>query len=295
MGVEGIGASVVRKEDRRFITGKGHYTDDHARPGQTVAHFLRSPHAHAKLKKIDTTAAAAMPGVLAVFTGDDFALDRQVHTLKEQVVPDGEMVCALGYYSAEKDGLIPGFTKGGEGLTIIRGGEEAARKALKGNVWQYIAAGIGILLVSHFFLFMFLFLREPSLRAEKAEASESALLQAAQNGDAAAVQAQLANGTDANARDSESNTPLMLTRDPEVARRLIAAGADVNARNRSGSTPLIEAAKSGAAEVARLLVQAGADLEARETESNKTALEWAVQSEQEEVARVLREAGAKTP
>jgi len=91
----------------------------------------------------------------------DLHLDPSIHTLKEQVVPDGETVCAIGYYSAEKDGLIPGFTKGGEGLTLIRGGEEAARKALKGNVWQYVAIGIGLLLVSHFFLYIYLFLREP--------------------------------------------------------------------------------------------------------------------------------------
>ena len=76
MTATGIGAPVRRKEDQRFITGKGHYTDDHARPAQTVAHFVRSPHAHAKLKRIDTKAAAAMPGVLAVYTGDDFALDK---------------------------------------------------------------------------------------------------------------------------------------------------------------------------------------------------------------------------
>ena len=66
MTATGIGASVRRKEDQRFITGKGHYTDDHARPGQAVAYFIRSPHAHAKLKKIDTAAAASMPGVIAV-------------------------------------------------------------------------------------------------------------------------------------------------------------------------------------------------------------------------------------
>lgn len=48
MTATGIGAAVRRKEDHRFITGKGHYTDDHARPGQVVAHFIRSPHAHAK-------------------------------------------------------------------------------------------------------------------------------------------------------------------------------------------------------------------------------------------------------
>jgi carbon-monoxide dehydrogenase large subunit len=76
MTATGIGAAVRRKEDHRFITGKGHYTDDHARPDQVVAHFIRSPHAHAKLKKIDTTAAANMPGVIAVYTGEDFATDK---------------------------------------------------------------------------------------------------------------------------------------------------------------------------------------------------------------------------
>ena len=60
MTATGIGAPVRRKEDQRFITGKGHYTDDHARPDQVFAHFIRSPHAHAKLKKIDTSAAAVI-------------------------------------------------------------------------------------------------------------------------------------------------------------------------------------------------------------------------------------------
>ena len=53
MTEKGIGSSVVRKEDQRFITGKGHYTDDVNRPGQGHAYFLRSPHAHAKIKAID--------------------------------------------------------------------------------------------------------------------------------------------------------------------------------------------------------------------------------------------------
>ncbi|HEX9943166.1 MAG TPA: ankyrin repeat domain-containing protein [Thermoanaerobaculia bacterium] len=227
--------------------------------------------------------------------GEGFQLDPEEHTLNEQVVEDGETVCALGRYSAEKGGLIPGFSQGGEGLTLIRGGREEAEKRLKGNARQYVAAGIAILLASHFFLFMFLVLREPSVRAEREEVQESALLQAAQNGDAAAVEARLGEDTEADARDSESNTPLMLTRDPEIARRLIAAGADVNARNRSGSTPLIEAAKNGATEVARLLVRTGADLEARDTQWNMAPLAWALHSEQPDVAQVLRNAGAKEP
>jgi carbon-monoxide dehydrogenase large subunit len=71
----GIGARVKRKEDHRFITGKGRYTDDINLPGQTHAYFIRSPHAHAEIKKIDAKAALKQPGVLAVLTGDDVAKD----------------------------------------------------------------------------------------------------------------------------------------------------------------------------------------------------------------------------
>jgi carbon-monoxide dehydrogenase large subunit len=76
MSATGIGAPVRRKEDFRFITGKGQYTDDINRPGQTYAAFLRSPHAHATIKKIDLSAARASEGVLAILTGDDLAADK---------------------------------------------------------------------------------------------------------------------------------------------------------------------------------------------------------------------------
>src|SRR3569832_921409 len=72
-GPQGIGAPVKRKEDRRFLLGKGQYTDDILLPNQTYAVFVRSQHAHAKINKIDATAAKAVPGVLAVLTGDDVA------------------------------------------------------------------------------------------------------------------------------------------------------------------------------------------------------------------------------
>src|SRR5207248_1996408 len=76
MSATGIGAAVRRKEDQRFITGKGNYTADVSRPGQGHIYFLRSPHAHAKIKAIDTKAATAMPGVLAVLTGAELAADK---------------------------------------------------------------------------------------------------------------------------------------------------------------------------------------------------------------------------
>lgn len=75
MTANGIGVSVRRKEDHRFLIGKGRYTDDINVAGQTHACFVRSPHAHARIKSVDVTAALAAPGVLAVFTGDDLAAD----------------------------------------------------------------------------------------------------------------------------------------------------------------------------------------------------------------------------
>jgi aerobic carbon-monoxide dehydrogenase large subunit len=91
MSATGIGARVLRKEDFRFITGKGNYTDDINCAGQSYAYFLRSPHAHATIKSIKTKAAAAMPGVLAILTGDDLA--------KDQV---GGLIC--GWMIHNKDG-----------------------------------------------------------------------------------------------------------------------------------------------------------------------------------------------
>ena len=75
MGVEGIGARVARKEDKRFLMGKGRYTDDMVTPGMKYAFFVRSPHAHAKINGIDTVAALAMPGVIGVLEGKQLLAD----------------------------------------------------------------------------------------------------------------------------------------------------------------------------------------------------------------------------
>ena len=72
---EGDATRVLRKEDNRFLTGRGHYTDDLNRPGQLYAAFVRAPMAHAKIDRIDTGEARAAAGVVAVFTGQDMAED----------------------------------------------------------------------------------------------------------------------------------------------------------------------------------------------------------------------------
>jgi len=68
-----IGQPLRRREDARFLTGAGQYTDDVVLPGQSYAVFVRSPYAHARIRSIDTSAAKAAPGVLAIFTGADLA------------------------------------------------------------------------------------------------------------------------------------------------------------------------------------------------------------------------------
>src|SRR5215475_7503617 len=91
MTATGIGAPVKRKEDQRFITGKGQYTDDINRPGQAYAVFVRSPHAHATITAIDASAALKSAGCLAVYTGEDIAKDKV-----------GNLIC--GWMIHSKDG-----------------------------------------------------------------------------------------------------------------------------------------------------------------------------------------------
>src|SRR5215468_10863414 len=70
-----IGTPVRRREDYRFLTGGGTYTDDINRPGQLHAFILRSPHAHARMAELDTSSAQQASGVVAVYTGKDMAAD----------------------------------------------------------------------------------------------------------------------------------------------------------------------------------------------------------------------------
>ncbi|MAY30354.1 MAG: carbon monoxide dehydrogenase [Aurantimonas sp.] len=91
MGIEGIGAKVLRKEDRRFITGRGRYVDDMVVPGMKCAAFVRSPHAHATISGIDMDEAKGMPGVIGILTG-------------EQLQGDGIGNLICGWAVSSKDG-----------------------------------------------------------------------------------------------------------------------------------------------------------------------------------------------
>src|SRR3954451_4494878 len=73
-----IGRPLPRWEDLRLVRGAGRYTDDVAVSGEAYAVLVRAPHAHARITQIEVAAARALPGVLAVLTGDDYAADGHI-------------------------------------------------------------------------------------------------------------------------------------------------------------------------------------------------------------------------
>ncbi|HEY7607932.1 MAG TPA: xanthine dehydrogenase family protein molybdopterin-binding subunit, partial [Alphaproteobacteria bacterium] len=74
--MEGIGAPVLRKEDARFLTGRGRFVADIVFPDELHCAFVRSPHAHARIERIEGKAALRAPGVIAVFAGADMEADK---------------------------------------------------------------------------------------------------------------------------------------------------------------------------------------------------------------------------
>jgi carbon-monoxide dehydrogenase large subunit len=99
----GMGHRMKRKEDPRFIQGKGRYVDDIKLPNMVYMDIVRSPYAHAKITKIDASAALAMPGVLAVITGEDLKKAGNLHWMPT-LMSDTQMVLPIDkvvYYAQE--------------------------------------------------------------------------------------------------------------------------------------------------------------------------------------------------
>ncbi len=104
----GMGHRMKRKEDPRFIQGHGNYVDDVKLPGMLYLDIVRSPYAHAKILKIDASAALAMPGVLAVITGEDLKKAGNLHWMPT-LMSDTQMVLPIEkvvYYAQEVAAVI---------------------------------------------------------------------------------------------------------------------------------------------------------------------------------------------
>src|SRR4026208_1687297 len=104
----GMGHSMKRKDEPRFISGKGNYVDDIKLPGMLYMDIVLSPYAHAKIKKIDTSAALKIPGVLAVIDGP--TLEKYKLHWMPTISADTQMVLPIDevmYQAQEVGGGIP--------------------------------------------------------------------------------------------------------------------------------------------------------------------------------------------
>jgi hypothetical protein len=215
--------------------------------------------------------------------------------LHEQIVTPGDQVCAIGRWSAAKHGLIP---PAGGVIRLLQGDPQ---KIVSGLWRKTIGNAIGAVIVAVvvngavYTLLQIsagksqLFAKTP-MATHSIHASE--MIDAASNGDLAAVEKLFANGTGVNVRDS-GRTTLGVAKDAAMARWLIEHGADVNAADSDGQTVLMQQAGAGRTDVVRALVNAGAKLDTLSTKWHSTALTQALDAERTDVVRILRDAGAK--
>jgi carbon-monoxide dehydrogenase large subunit len=119
----GIGQPVRRTEDPRFLTGRGRYVADIDLPHQTHAAFLFSPHAHAAIRSIDTKAALAAPGVVAVLTGRDWVADR-LGTIDPEMMPE-DMGGPKGYRTKRMPLAVDRVRYVGERVAVVIAATEA--------------------------------------------------------------------------------------------------------------------------------------------------------------------------
>ena len=101
-----VGARVARREDPRLLTGQGSYVDDPRPARMLYAAFLRSPHAHARIRRLDASAALALPGVAAVLTGEDIA--RSSKPVRAACMPSARSQLHASSMSARVAVRVPG-------------------------------------------------------------------------------------------------------------------------------------------------------------------------------------------
>lgn len=212
------------------------------------------------------------------------------HTLREEVVPAGEQVCAIGMYSSADNGLIPSRSDGTP-PRLVRGDPNAVAGTLRKKMVSGIITGLFVTLVANGIIFFVLTMRQRSPEVQQHNAEE--IFDATRDGDVARLGKLLDDGLNVNVRDSSGSTPLAEAPDGRTAAFLIAHGADVNAADNDGKTVLMNQTEQDHADVVEELIKAKASLDVRHPKWHTTALDRALDTEHLGVAQLLRDAGAK--
>ena len=220
-------------------------------------------------------------------TSGEIPFDRRL--LNERVVEAGQQVCALGRYDAAKRALVP------RGATLNRlwpGTLDAVRRKVVGAARTQTLTGLAFFLVSHAMLGVAFYLSETRHMREPESEQASVIRQAVQDNDIAALERAISRGANPNALDTFGNFVLLDVREPEMAAALIRLGAFVDARDREGGdTLLIRAARMGDAGLVKVLLAAHANVQITNA-TGATALSEAVRERHDEIAALLRAAGA---
>jgi ankyrin repeat protein len=210
-------------------------------------------------------------------------------SLSERVVPVGQMVCAIGRYSADKRGLI---AKGATFIRLIPGDGATARKTIAAQSrTQFFAAAV-FFIFSHAFIGGAAYMSATQYARATTQQQASALGDAIGRGDARAIELAVRRGADPNVMNSAGEVPVQLASDPETARALVRLGADVNGTGGSGKTPLMFAVMRRKPEMLQAWIAAGANVNFARPDG-ATALTDAEDDGQSDLIDILRAAGAQ--
>lgn len=222
---------------------------------------------------------------------DETSFTSTLPMLKEKRVDVGVPVCAIGVYSGEKRGLIPGGSGVDRFIRLIRGKIDQVESRKRNSAFANLVGGLVVLIIVNAAAYGVMMANR--YHPSEVRRRNDAAFQAATKDDVPLLAKLIARGVEINGRNSEGRTLLLVARDPAVARWLIDHGADVNVFSNEGFTPLMDAARFGRVDMVQVLIDRKADLNLRSKPSNQTALELAAQAGHEEVAGMLRTAGAK--
>jgi hypothetical protein len=203
--------------------------------------------------------------------------------LSEKIVPAGSNVCAIGTWSAQKNGIVPDSSST-SGVELIPGTLDAVLRKLRGKAIGFFVGAVVMTAVVNGVGFLVLTQYEKQERPKRVDEFQQTVL----GDDRETVEKALRGGAKhfVNESDSEGRTPLMLARSAGVAQLLLDHGASVTARDHSGRTPLIYAAIRGDTPTMKLVLDHGADIDAQD-DQGLTALMFAMAADTPEPVRFL--------
>jgi hypothetical protein len=207
----------------------------------------------------------------------------------ERVVPAGQMVCAVGHYSAEQRALI---AKGTTFVRLIPGDGAAARTLIASQSRTQLFTATIFFVFSHAFIGGAAYLSSTQYAHATPQKQASVLADIIGRQDVRALELAVHRGADPNVMNSAGELPVQIADDPNVARALVRLGADVNATGGSGRTPLMLAVMRGKADMAQAWIAAGANVHLARPDG-ATALTDAEDDGQTDLADLLRAAGAQ--